>query len=136
MIHLVKLCVGIRDPSQLRRYVVSLNAAAGDVLAIRTRSTPKRLDELLDGGSLYWVMGGAIRARQRIVGIATVDEPEGRKHCVLSLEPEVRHTSSAAYRPFQGWRYLEADRAPPDMHGETDDMPEEMRKALADLGLA
>ena len=107
------------------------------VLAHVTRMTPKRTDELLAGGSLYWVMKGVIRCRQKLIGIEPFTDNEGIGRCRLVLDKEIVPTRRQERRPFQGWRYLEAKDAPPDVKkGEAeDDMPEEMRRELEELGL-
>jgi hypothetical protein len=99
--------------------------------------TPKRADELLAGGSLYWVMKGVIRCRQKLIGIEPFVDGEGIGRCRLVLDKEIVATRRQERRPFQGWRYLDAKDAPADVKkGEAeDDMPEEMRRELEELGL-
>ena len=41
---------------------------------MRTRQTPKRAAELIDGGSLYRVYRGQILSRQRILAVETVGQ--------------------------------------------------------------
>ena len=67
-VHLIKLCVGIESLSHLserQSHRLAEAAAAGEegVLRHLTRSTPRRRDEVLDGGSIYWVIKGAARVR-------------------------------------------------------------------------
>jgi len=141
-LHLIKLCVGVEEPEELRQWQAmrrKQRKAAGerdDTFHI-TRMVPKRKEELLDGGSLYWVMKGSIRARQRLLDIETFTDNEGINRCVLVLDPEVVLTELRGRRPFQGWRYLKAEDAPPDVSGSDadDDMPEDMRAELKALGL-
>eukprot|EP00435_Cladocopium_sp_Y103_P072709 s1_g41.t1 len=102
-----------------------------------TRMTPKRADELTDGGSIYWVMKGVVRCRQKVLELRPLVDEEGKKHCGLVLDPELVMTERLAKRPFQGWRYLETEAAPKDartVDGE-DEMPAEMREELRELGL-
>jgi hypothetical protein len=80
-----------------------------------TRMVPKRAAELLDGGSLYWVIKGNIQARQRLVDIRPFVDTDGISRCHLVLEPVLHETSWAPRRPFQGWRYLDPKDAPPDL---------------------
>ena len=99
--------------------------------------TPKRGDELLDGGSLYWVIRGQVAARQGLKEIETFTDAEGIGRCRLWMEPAVTPVLPRPYRPFQGWRYLAAKDAPPDLraHGEVAEMPEALRRELSGLGL-
>ena len=142
-VHLIKLCVGIESIDDLRaRHQARLDArkAAGDALEIvhTTRIGPKRRDELLDGGALYWVIKGYIQARQPIADLRTRQCSDGIKRCDIVLEPEIIAVMPTAKRPFQGWRYLEPGSAPVDIGGrgsELSDLPLEMRAELRELGL-
>ena len=99
---------------------------------------PKRAEEILGGGSLYWVIKGQLACRQVLVGIRPFTDREGIGRCHLVLEPKVVPVEPRPYRPFQGWRYLEHKDAPRDLtrgSGDLARMPESMRRALADLGL-
>jgi hypothetical protein len=102
-----------------------------------TRMVPKKLKEL-EGGSLYWVIKGRIMARERLLEIRPFTDNEGIGRCHLVLEPVVHPVSPRPMRPFQGWRYLEAKDAPPDLGSagaEAAEMPEELRRELASMGL-
>ena len=141
-LHLVKLCVGADDVDDLRNWQAARLAekkkrGEEQLLAHVTRMVPKRADELLDGGSLYWVMKGVIRCRQRLLDIEPFVDGEGTRRCRLVLDPEIVLTQRREKRPFQGWRYLEAADAPKDAltGGDVDEMPEEMRRELEELGL-
>ncbi len=142
-LHLVKLCVGasaIEDLAAWQARMLAGETGYGEVSAPFhvTRMVPKRRDELLDGGSLYWVMNGTIRVRQRLTDIETFTDREGIKRCRLVLDPDLVPTRPAPRRPFQGWRYLEAKDAPKDLPrgGKGDDeMPPEMQAELMELGL-
>ncbi len=90
------------------------------------------------GGSLYWVVKGVILCRQRIVRLDEVDRGDGVRRCGIIMDPEVIRTEAAARRPFQGWRYLNAEDAPRDLpKGRAHDsaLPEDMALALAEIGL-
>jgi hypothetical protein len=142
-VHLVKLCVGIDDVEHLARVQAKRQADArrkgiAPELKHITRHTPKRADEILDGGSIYWVIKGFIRARQRIVDIRPGERADGEPACALVLDPALTTTELRSFRPFQGWRYLAPDRAPPDAPrtgpaGEG--APEAMVAELKGLGL-
>ncbi len=142
-VHLIKLCVGTEDVGQLARYqAMRLDQARnrGEVPRLRhvTRNTPKRADEILDGGSLYWVIRRLVQVRQRIIGIEAVRREDGRPACALILHPQLVRTEVRRFRPFQGWRYLPAEEAPfdlPDGDGAVDDVPAAMAAELRELGL-
>jgi len=56
------------------------------------------------------------------------------------LDPELVPVAARPVKPFQGWRYLAHDAAPPDVlagaEGEgADAMPERLRAELRALGL-
>jgi hypothetical protein len=104
-----------------------------------TRMVPKRGDEILGGGSLYWVIRGEIAAREKIVGIEPFRDKDGIGRCRIVMQPKVIAVSPRPMRPFQGWRYLTEDAVPPDLGksaaGTIAAMPEPMRRELRDLGL-
>lgn len=130
-IHLIKLCVGPASLAELEAW----QAGRQELMHI-TRNTPKRADELLDGGSLYWIIKGWICARQKLLELRPL-VIDGVPHCGLALAPELVRVVPRQFRPFQGWRYLKPEDAPQDLpQGKgIDGMPEEMVKELARLGL-
>jgi hypothetical protein len=140
-VHILKLCVGVAEIADLEYWVRKRAAEAGargEPVRHRhvTRMTPRRLAEVLDGGSLYWVIGGFIQVRQRILGLDDVIGEDGISRCAIQLEPKLVATRPVPRRPFQGWRYLEAKDAPPDVgRGDGGDIPPELRRELAELGL-
>jgi hypothetical protein len=102
---------------------------------MRTRQTPKRLDDLLDGGSLYWVFKGAILCRQGILAVDTVGEGAER-WCEIDLDPVLVRTAAAPRRPFQGWRYLSQEEAPADLSSgdASGQIPPDLAGRLRELG--
>lgn len=142
-LHLIKLCVGAESLEDLRQWVAerSLTAIAAGLeprSSHVTRMVPKRTEALLDGGSLYWIIKGQVAARQRLLDIKTFTGGDGISRCELILGPEVIEVAPAPRRPFQGWRYLEPDAAPRDLNAsgaDIEDMPEDLRRELAELGL-
>ena len=142
-LHLLKLCVGAESISDLEGWVAQRLAdkkrRGEPVEQIHTtRMTPKRAAELLDGGSLYWVIKGQIAARQTLLDIRPIVDADGVARTNLVLEPVVVPVMPRPCRPFQGWRYLAARDAPDDLGrnaGAVADMPEIMRRELRDLGL-
>ncbi|OQP87943.1 hypothetical protein BTR14_00145 [Rhizobium rhizosphaerae] len=140
-LHLIKLCVGADSIEDLREWVSerALSAIAAGLephSAHVTRMVPKRMDEILDGGSLYWVIKGQVQARQRIVDITPFTDNEGIGRCRLVLGPEVVETAFQPRRPFQGWRYLVEKDVPQDLAAAGGaELPAELRRELAELGL-
>ncbi len=138
--HLIKLCVGISSVDELIAWRAQRRAGGHgrpDGLNLhRTRMMPKRAEDIVGSGSLYWVIAGAVRCRQRIVGLEAALDAEGRSCCDILLDPEIIRTAPYPRRPFQGWRYLPATDAPADLRvGAEDEPPEEMAEELAQLGL-
>lgn len=148
-LHLIKLAVGIdtvahlRERQRQRLAEQSVNGAGNGHkprLRILTRNMPRRGDEIVgQGGSLFWVVKGHVLVRQTITGIEAVATGEGNRRCAIYLDPELVGVRSRRSRPFQGWRYLEADRAPVDAgtggsDGENE-APPEMAAQLRDMGL-
>lgn len=136
-LHLLKLCVGVERPEQLREWHVQ-RLAAGEELRHTTRMWPRREAELLAGGSLYWVMKGAIQARQRIERLEEVIGVDGIRRCKIVLHHDLMRVTSVPKRAFQGWRYLEPGDAPRDLGmvgGADDDLPDQLRDALGEIGV-
>jgi hypothetical protein len=142
-LHLIKLCVGAESLADLREWMAARMAEAKRRRApLRhghvTRRTPKRAEDILGGGSLYWVIKGQIGARQRIVGIEPFMDKDGIGRCRLWLDGEVVAVAPRPMRAFQGWRYYAAKDAPPDLDESQRglaEMPETLRRELAGLGL-
>lgn len=135
-IHLIKLCVGIDAVDALERSQAR-RLKRGERLFHTTRMVPKRADEVVEGGSLYWVIKGLIQVRQRVVAIEPFTDGEGIGRCRLVFDPELVTVRPAPRRAFQGWRYFTPEDAPPDLPrgSEIDGMPSDMRAELAELGL-
>src|SRR5690606_19218461 len=141
-LHLIKLCVGCDSVEDLEGWIAEgLAKNRDDGLPVErfhtTRMVPKRGDELLDGGSLYWVIKGGVQCRQRLLDIRPFTDAEGIGRCRLVLDPEVVRTEWQSRRPFQGWRYLQPVDAPADLAGAgtAEEMPLALRRELAELGL-
>ena len=149
-VHLIKLCVGVSAVNQL---IQEHERLAKQALKRKkpvedhhwTRMRPKRAEEVLDGGSLYWVIRGVIRVRHRILRLDDVTDADGQEYCSIVYDPKVTLVEPRPRRAFQGWRYLEDEDAPPDLPNQRQalanaasegDMPEEMLAELRTLGLA
>jgi hypothetical protein len=136
---LVKLAVGVTDIADLRS-LQAARLAAGQVLCHRTRNFPRRAHELRDGGSLYWVIAGAIVVRQPITDIIEDIRTDGVPCAAILLAPNLVPVAGRPMKAFQGWRYLVAGDAPADLIdgvaalGEAD-LPMAMRVELRKLGL-
>jgi hypothetical protein len=141
-LHLLKLCVGCDSIRDLEDWIEENRLDAARLgrpheQTHTTRMVPKRAAELVKGGSLYWVVKGHIACRQRLLAVRPFTDGEGIGRCRLVLDPVVYPVQSRPCRPFQGWRYLPAKTAPRDLprDGGGAEMPESLRRELADLGL-
>jgi hypothetical protein len=134
-VHLIKMAVGIADLDDLIEHRRRRREREGEgPCRIYTRHMPRREAELLDGGSIYWVIKGLVRVRQRVLDLVHGNDPEGRACCVLELDHTLVPTEPHPHRPFQGWRYLAAKAAPADRHGG-DELPARLVRELRALGL-
>lgn len=116
MLHVAKLAVGVRDIDHIRALQAE-RARVGPPLRHRTRAFPRRRDEILDGGSLYWVIAGSMLARQRIADIVEDRRDDGTPCTAFLLDPDLVPLTGRPTRPFQGWRYLSPEAAPSDLDG-------------------
>ena|SRR5437868_12988403 len=141
VLHLIKLAVGVDSLAHMKEVQAARRKQRRQTPRsphwVYTRNTPRRSEELLDGGSLYWVVRGVIRCRQELVGFdEDFDREEARKYCRIKVRRTLMPTAPRACRAFQGWRYLTPADAPPDLsRGDTSDMPPEMAAELKRLGL-
>jgi len=135
-LHLIKLSVGTEDVADLRRWQ-RLRKKERGFSAFYTRNTPRRADELLDGGSIYWVIKGYVRVRQLLKGFTSTVDDEGQPRCVVRYDMRLVPTVLVPKRPFQGWRYLDAKDAPQDWKGARGaaELPPKMLEELRSLGL-
>jgi hypothetical protein len=140
-VHLVKLCVGLDTVPELEEWqaqAAQRNAAAGrdPKPAHITRMWPRRGEELVAGGSLYWVFRGAILTRQRIVALEPRQGDDGVPRCALILDPALVRTVPQPRRPFQGWRYLRPQDAPRDLPESAEaELPPGIAAELAAIGV-
>ena len=135
------MAVRIESVSQLKKIQEARKALAeGNRLHSFTRNMPKRTDELIDGGSIYWVVKRLIRVRQEIIGIEKMTNDEGRNFCAIELNQSHVLLEPRPQKPFQGWRYLKPQESPPDAPDGgavnfDSDLPSEMMIELKELGL-
>ncbi|WP_428644899.1 DUF1489 family protein [Roseibium sp.] len=141
-LNLVKLCVGADSAESLQAWIdyrveqARLSGMPAETTHT-TRMVPTRREELLDGGSLYWVIKGKIQARQHLIDIRPFTDDDGVKRCHLVMEPRLILTRFQPKRPFQGWRYLKASDVPADLGSKDggEAMPDSMRQELTELCL-
>lgn len=148
-INLIKLSVGTESVEELRRWQEGILAkkrrqGAKVELFHWTRMMPKRRDEVIEGGSIYWIIKGFVRARQRVLDLDQRTDKDGKSYCAIVLDPPLIPTEPRSHRPFQGWRYFDPADAPRDVsarglsemkEGWGNEPPPEMLKTLKELGL-
>lgn len=138
-VNILKLSVGTESLADLAAWQTSRRALYDDGLPRHvTRMFPKRVDDILAGGSIYWVIKGLIQCRQRILRLDEVDRGDGIRRCGIVLDPELHATAASPRRPFQGWRYLKPEDTPPDLpkHRQSEDaLPADLSQALAEIGV-
>lgn len=137
--HLIKLSVGTETVEGLARWQKMPQAQSPDGLPWHvTRMWPKREDEVLAGGSIYWVIKGVIQCRNRIVRFDEVIGGDGIRRCAIICDPELVHVEPTQKRAFQGWRYLKPEDAPGDLgmvRAGDDTLPADLSAALAAIGV-
>ena len=135
-LHILKLCVGAPDIQDLADWQEMRLRTVGRIFHT-TRMIPKRADEIVGKGSLYWVIKGMVSCRQKIIAIEPFEDNDGITRCNLVLDKEIVPVRPQPRRPFQGWRYLKAEDAPADLPAGQDlaGIPEKMRNELSELGL-
>jgi hypothetical protein len=142
-LHLIKLCVGCDSVRDLEDWIKQKlkakrkNGEKPERIHV-TRMVPKRADELIDGGSLYWIIRGELACRECIREVRPFVDKDGIGRCALVLDPKVVLVEPRPYRAFQGWRYLAAKDAPRDLDKVVKGaaaMPETLRRELRELGL-
>jgi hypothetical protein len=138
-VNLIKLSVGSGSTATLAAWQASRIAQSEDGLPRHvTRMWPKREAEILQGGSIYWVIKGVIQCRQKILRLDEVIGADGIRRCAIVLDPQLVRTETALRRPFQGWRYLKPEDSPADLSDarkQDDDIPVELAAALAEIGV-
>ena len=129
-LHIIKLVVGCDTVEDL----LDWHRQSDRPWVMHTRMTPKRIDEVLDGGSLYRVFKGQILCRQTILAIDTVGEGVSQR-CEVTVDPAIVRVAPQPRRAFQGWRYLKPVDAPPDLRvSEAADLPPELARQLREIG--
>jgi hypothetical protein len=136
-LHLIKLAVGVGDLAELARIEKERRRERGRY-GFFTRNMPKRVDELLDGGSIFWVIKGQVRVRQLLKRFHPMADEQGRGYVIVEYNRTLVPVRPRRYRPFQGWRYLDDANAPADLpkgaKGD-DELPDALADELRELGL-
>ncbi len=128
-LHLLKLAVGVENLDHLRRIRAARQAERSGSW-VYTRNHPRRAQEVVAGGSIYWIIRGQIRVRQFVTGFSRERDESGRRYCRIEIDERLVPTLPRAWRPFQGWRYLAPEDAPQDC-GEAGEPPSD--RLLAEL---
>ena len=138
-VNLIKLSVGSETVESLADWQATKRAQTPDGLPRHvTRMWPRREAEVLNGGSIYWVIKGVIQCRQKVLRLDEYQSQDGIARCAIVLDPELIRTQNSLKRPFQGWRYLPVADAPPDLpkgRAAEDPLPVELNRALAEIGV-
>ena len=138
-VNLIKLSVGTENVDDLSAWQATKRAQAPDGLPRHvTRMWPKRAAEILNGGSIYWVIKGVIQCRQTVMRLDEYTGQDGIRRCAIVLDPQIVRTQTSLKRPFQGWRYLPSGDAPPDLpegRASEEPLPVELNRALAEIGV-
>ncbi len=130
---MIKLVVGAATIDDLLDWRAR-NGQDSQPWILRTRMTPKRGAEMVDGGSIYRVFKGVILCRQRILAVNTVGEGVTAR-CEIGLGDDIVRVAPTPRRAFQGWRYLDPKDAPPDLDTEAfGDVPESLARQLREVG--
>ena len=142
-INLLKMSVGVESIKQLeQKQIQKLSDAVNrnekpEIIHI-TRNTPRRTNEVLQGGSIYWVIKRFVLVRQKVKDVRQIEVKNGKKKCAIILHPDLIKTEIKKIRPFQGWRYLSEQDAPKDLPKtllSNNNLPIELINELRHLGL-
>ena len=131
-IHLKKLAVGISSIEELFERQKDIASRYGEIVHI-TRNRPQRALDLIDGGSMYWVIKRQVKVRQRIIEVKELITHEGKKSAGIILENKLVKVRPTPMKPFQGWRYYQIEEIPPDI--EDDVFSDDFNNELSKLGL-
>ena len=136
MLNLKKLCVGISSFEMLEEWQKN-EIQNNRELFHTTRIKPKRVDEILPNGSLYWISKNKFIARQKILEFRDVVRKDGKSACKIIFDQKLIKVANISHRPFQGWRYLTQDKIPKDTFRDlnNNDIPSSMLAELNQFGI-
>ncbi|OUX43509.1 hypothetical protein CBE37_02070 [bacterium TMED277] len=144
MVNLVKIAVGVTTVEELilrqTEFLKKINDKNFPYFYHSTRMMPKKYEDIISNGSLYWVIKGAICARQKVLDIVKFEDTDGKKRCKIFLAPEIKKTKPVRKRPFQGWRYLKKHITPQDLNEPIkttfdSNIPLDVQKQLLEMGV-
>ena len=106
-LHMIKLCVGVENVDELAEWQVKRAAerkkkGKSPNPFHDTRMHPKRAAEMLEGGSLYWVIKHFTIVRQKLIGFEEVKDKDGKPMCRIHLDPEAGPHPAAQETPLPG----------------------------------
>ena len=131
-IHLKKLAVGISSIEELHQRQKDIISRYDEIIHI-TRNRPQKATDLIDGGSMYWVIKRQVKVRQRIIEVKELITNEGKKSAGIILENKLVKVRPTPMKPFQGWRYYKIEEIPPDI--DDDVFSDDFNNELSKLGL-
>lgn len=125
---------------QQQRYMDYAAGQGGKAFPVWTSRKPARIEELMNGGSVFWIIKKAIQVRQTIIGFEDYkgDAKGDKPSYLIMCETQLIRTQPVSKKPFQGWRYLEGNNAPADIgpiSASSDRPPPEMERELRGAGL-
>ena len=144
MVNLVKIAVGVTTVEELilrqTEFLKKINDKNFPYFYHSTRMMPKKYEDIISNGSLYWVIKGAICARQKVLDIVKFEDTDGKKRCKIFLAAGIIKTKPVRKRPFQGWRYLKKHITPEDLNEPTkanfdSNIPIHVQKQLLEMGV-
>ena len=135
--HLKKIAVGIETVERLKIRQEMIFRTYGRLFH-STRNIPKKREELIQSGSMFWIIKRYVLVRQKIINIIPVVREDGSKGCEIELDKNLTKVIPTKMKPFQGWRYYLEEEIPQDLNvncNEDDEVPEQIRSELIRLGL-
>ena len=144
MVNLVKIAVGVTSVEELslrqKEFLRKINDKNFPYFYHTTRMKPKKYEDIISNGSLYWVIKGVICARQKVLDIVKFEDTDGKKRCKIFLAAEIVKTKPVRKRPFQGWRYLKKHITPEDLNEPIkatfdSNIPIHLQKQLLEMGI-
>lgn len=140
-LHILKVAAGIGSLEHLRdvvqRYAYQ-DPELGPIMHMSSRNRPKRADEIVEGGSMFWIIKRTVVARAPIIAIREEERFDGKTGCQFCIRPEIFATVPQPKRGFQGWRYYKDEDTPDDLITGDSDAGKgspELAQELQELGL-
>src|SRR4051794_34074315 len=102
-LHLIKLCVGADSVADLEAWIKQKTKGGKKGRIHTPRMVPKRAEELIAGGSLFWVIRGQVTCRERILDIRPFTDKDGIGRCRIVMDGKVVLVEPRPRAAFQGW---------------------------------